>query len=89
MLKNLVVSKNFRIFASWKRNKVNNTLKQQRNMSGQKRLENVCHNNRVVAVPSKKRTDYVLDENGQQMYDKKTGEPLTKQTQLYNIVKMR
>ena len=89
MLKILVVSKNFRIFASWKRNKVNNTLKQQRNMSGQKRLENVCHNNRVVAVPSKKRTDYVLDENGQQMYDKKTDEPLTKQTQLYNIVKMR
>jgi hypothetical protein len=43
----------------------------------------------VVAVPSKKRIDYLLDENGQQMYDKKTGEPLTKQTQLYNIVKMR
>ena len=79
----------FRTFASRKRNKVNNTLKQQRNMSGQKRLENVCHNNRVVAVPSKKRTDYVLDENGQQMYDKKTDEPLTKQMQLYNIVKMR
>jgi len=59
-------------------------------MSGQKRLEKACRNNRVVAVPSKKkRTDYLLDENGQQMYDKKTGEPLTKQTQLYNIVKMR
>lgn len=58
-------------------------------MSGQKRLEKVCHNNRVVALPSKKRTDYVLDENGQQMYDKKTSEPLTKQAQLYNIVKMR
>ena len=58
-------------------------------MSGQKRLEKVCHNNRMVAVPSNKRTDYALDENGQQMYDKKTGEPLTKQTQLYNIVKMR
>ena len=58
-------------------------------MSGQKRLEKACRNNRVVAVPSKKRTDYVLDENGQQMYDKKTGEPLTKQTQLYNIVTMR
>lgn len=58
-------------------------------MSGQKRLEKVCHNNRVVAVPSNKRTDYALDENGQQMYDKKTGEPLTKQMQLYNIVKMR
>ena len=58
-------------------------------MSGQKRLEKVCHNNRVVAVPSNKRTDYALDEYGQQMYDKKTGEPLTKQVQLYNIVKMR
>ena len=57
--------------------------------SGQKRLEKACRNNRVVAVPSKKRTDYLLDENGQQMYDKKTSEPLTKQTQLYNIVKMR
>ncbi len=58
-------------------------------MSGQTRLEKACRNNRVVAVPSKKRIDYALDENGQQMYDKKTGEPLTKQTQLYNIVKLR
>jgi hypothetical protein len=58
-------------------------------MSGQKQLEKACRNKRVVAVPSKKRIDYALDENGQQMYDKKTGEPLTKQTQLYNIVKMR
>ena len=58
-------------------------------MSGQKRLKKACYNKRVVAVPSKKRIDYALDENGQQMYDKKTGEPLTKQTQLYNIVKMR
>jgi len=57
-------------------------------MSG-KKLEKACRNNRVVAVPSKKRTDYVLDENGQQMYDNKTGEPLTKQTQLYKIVKLR
>ena len=58
-------------------------------MSGQKQLEKACRNNRVVAVPSKKRIDYALDENGQQMYDKKTGEPLTKQTQLYKIVKLR
>ena len=58
-------------------------------MSGQKRLEKACRNNRVVAVPSKNRSDYVVYENGEQMYDKKTGEPLTKQTQLYNIVKMR
>jgi hypothetical protein len=58
-------------------------------MSGQKRLEKACRNNRVVAIPTKKRTDYVLDESGHLTYDKKTGEPLTKQTQLYNIVKMR
>ena len=58
-------------------------------MSGQKKLEKACRHLRVVATPSKKRTDYALDENGQQMYDKKTGEPLTKQTQLYRITKLR
>ena len=57
-------------------------------MSGQKRLEKLSKHNRVVAIPSKKRTDYALDENGRQMYDK-NGVPITKQTQLYNIVKMR
>jgi hypothetical protein len=58
-------------------------------MSGQKQLEKACRNNRVVAVPSKKRIDYVLDENGQIKRDPKTNEPLTKETQLYNIYKMR
>ena len=58
-------------------------------MSGQKQLEKACRNNRVAAVPSKKRKDYVLDENGQIKRDPKTNEPLTKETQLYNIYKMR
>ena len=58
-------------------------------MSGQKQLNRVCKNNRCVAIPSKKRKDYALDENGQIKRDPKTGEPLTKETQLYNIYKMR
>ena len=58
-------------------------------MSGQKRLNKAIKNNRVVAMPSKKRKDYVLDENGQQMYDPKTHEPLVKETQLYKIKKLR
>ena len=58
-------------------------------MSGQKQLEKACRNNRVVAVPSKKRKDYALDENGQIKRDPKTNEPLMKETQLYNIYKMR
>lgn len=58
-------------------------------MSGQKRLAKAVKNNRVVAMPSKKRKDYVLDENGQQVYDPKTKEPLVKETQLYKIKKLR
>lgn len=58
-------------------------------MSGQKRLNKAVKHNRVVAMPSKKRKDYVVDENGQQMYDQKTHEPLMKETQLYKIKKMR
>lgn len=57
--------------------------------SAQKRLNKAIKNNRVVAIPSKKRKDYMLDENGQQMYDPKTKEPLVKETQLYKIKKMR
>ena len=58
-------------------------------MSGQKRLNKAIKNNRVVAIPSKKRKDYVTDENGQIMRDPKTNEPLMKETQLYKIKKMR
>ena len=57
-------------------------------MSGQKQLERVCRNHRCVAMPSKKRKDYVLDENGRFKYDPKTGVPLMKETQLYNIYKL-
>ena len=57
--------------------------------SAQKRLNKAVKNNRVVAIPSKKRKDYMLDENGQQMYDPKTHEPMLKETQLYKIKKMK
>lgn len=57
--------------------------------SAQKRLNKAIKNNRVVAIPSKKRKDYMLDENGQEMYDPKTHEPLVKETQLYKIKKMK
>lgn len=56
--------------------------------SAQKRLNKAIKNNRVVAIPSKKRKDYMVDENGQQMYDPKTHEPMVKETQLYKIKKM-
>jgi hypothetical protein len=58
-------------------------------MSGQKRLNRVTKNNRVVAIPSKKEKDYALDENGQIMKDPKTGEPIIKEVQLYKIKKMK
>ena len=57
-------------------------------MSGQKQLEKACNNNRCVAMPSKKRRDFVLDENGQPLKDK-NGEVVVEKTQLYNIHKMR
>jgi hypothetical protein len=58
-------------------------------MSGQKKLNRVTKNIRVVAMPSKKRKDYAYDENGQIMRDPKTNEPLMKEVQLYKIKKMR
>ena len=57
-------------------------------MSGQKKLEKACRNSRVVAVASRTRTDYVTDEFGQIQHDK-SGTPMTKKTQLYNIIKLR
>jgi hypothetical protein len=58
-------------------------------MSGQKKLNRVTKNIRVVAMPSKKRKDYAYDENGQIMRDPKTNEPIMKEVQLYKIKKMR
>ena len=57
-------------------------------MSGQKKLDRATRNNRVVAIPSKKRRDYATDENGQIMKDPKTGEPIVKEIQLYKIKKL-
>jgi hypothetical protein len=68
------------------RNKVNNNLKINA-MSGQKKLKRACRNNRVIAVPSKKCTNYMLDEYGHVMYA--NNKPITKETQLYNIFKLR
>jgi hypothetical protein len=56
-------------------------------MSGQKKLKKACRNNRVIAVPSKKCTNYMLDEYGHVMYA--NNKPITKETQLYNIFKLR
>jgi hypothetical protein len=58
-------------------------------MSGQKRLNKAVKNNRVVAMPSKKRKDYAYDENGQVVRDPKTNEPIVKEVQLYKIKKLR
>ena len=58
-------------------------------MSGQKKLNRVTRNNRVVALPSKKVTDYAYDENGKVMTDPKTGEPIMREVQLYKIKKLK
>jgi hypothetical protein len=58
-------------------------------MSGQKRLNKAVKNNRVVAMPSKKRKECTYDENGQLVRDPKTNEPIVKEVQLYKIKKMR
>jgi len=57
-------------------------------MSGQKRLEKAIRNNRVVAIPSRKKEVIKTDENGQPLKDK-NGELVVEKTQLYNIHKMR
>lgn len=56
-------------------------------MSRSKRLEKICKSKRVIAIPSKKVTKHAVDENGNILRDK-NGEPITKQTQLYNIYRM-
>jgi len=58
------------------------------NMSGQKKLNKLTKLNRVVAIPSAKRTDYAYDENGQILKDPKTGLPIMKEVQLYKIKKL-
>lgn len=60
-------------------------------MSGQKKLNRAIReaNNRVVAMPTKKRKDFAYDENGQIIKDPKTGEPIVKEVQLYKIKEMK
>ena len=60
-------------------------------MSGQKKLNRTIReaNNRVVAIPSKKRKDYATDENGNILRDPKTNELIVKEVQLYKIKKMK
>jgi hypothetical protein len=55
--------------------------------SHQKRLERAIRNNRVVAIPSKKKEVFQKDANGETIKDK-NGEPITEKIQLYNIYKM-
>jgi len=56
-------------------------------MSAQKRLDKFCRNNRVVAMPSRKKEVIVKDKNGEPLKDK-NGEVVIEKTQLYNIYKM-
>lgn len=53
-------------------------------MSGQKKLERATRNIRVVAVPSRKRTSVVTDNNGNIVKDK-NGNPQMESVQLYRI----
>lgn len=57
-------------------------------MSGQKRFEKALRNNRVVAIPGRKKEVVKTDENGQPLKDK-NGEVVVEKIQLYNIHKMR
>ena len=57
-------------------------------MSGQKKLERAIRNNRVVAIPSRKKEIIVKDINGNAVKDK-NGEVVTEKVQLYNIIKLR
>ena len=56
-------------------------------MSGQKRLNKLIKNNRVVAMPSKKIERPLLDREGNPILDK-DGIVQTETVQLYKIKKM-
>lgn len=57
-------------------------------MSAQKKLLKAVKNNRVVAMPSKKKEVVAKDANGETLKDK-NGEPIVETIQLYKIKKMR
>jgi hypothetical protein len=57
-------------------------------MSGQKRFRKIIANNRVVAMPSRKKEIVVKDKNGNEVLDK-NGEKVMETVQLYNIYKLK
>ena len=57
-------------------------------MSGQKRFKKSIANNRVVAMPSRKKEIVVKDKNGNEVLDK-NGEKVMETVQLYNIYKLK
>jgi hypothetical protein len=57
-------------------------------MSGQKRFKKSIANNRVVAMPSRKKEIVVKDKNGNNVLDK-NGEKVVENVQLYNIYKLK
>ena len=57
-------------------------------MSGKKKLERAIRNNRVVAMPSRKKEIVVKDFNGNEVKDK-NGEVVVEKIQLYNILKLK
>ncbi len=57
-------------------------------MSGQKKLNRAIRNNRVVAMPSKKKEVPILDRDGQNVLDK-DGNPQVETIQLYKIKKLK
>jgi hypothetical protein len=57
-------------------------------MSGQKRFKKSIANNKVVAMPSRKKEIAVKDKNGNNVLDK-NGEKVVENVQLYNIYKLK
>lgn len=57
-------------------------------MSGQKRLNKLVKNNRVVAYPSKKIKRVATDQNGNSVLDK-DGKAVEEEVQLYRIKKIK
>ena len=57
-------------------------------MSGKKKLERAIRNNRVVAMPSRKKEIVVKDFNVNEVKDK-NGEVVVEKIQLYNILKLK
>lgn len=57
-------------------------------MSGQKRLNKLVKNNRVVAYPSKKIKRVATDQNGNSILDK-DGNAVEEEVQLYRIKKIK